>query len=482
MVVFCDFLPMDFSSLFQYQFFLPVFFFVLWGIVSWGWPVVSVVLLPLFFPFYFGFAKFSIAGVPFTVIEWMVYVTFIIYLIKSFLTWKRKSPLTHFFSSLRKKQGPYFSFVMPIVLIVSGLFLGLFQAVDLDNTIRILGIIKGWFIVPMLYFYLMQAVLPSLKSVRRCFEWYAISAFFLAVWGIAQFVFHFTTTPDGRVSGPFESANYLAFYLVPALIFVLIRLWHLFFIPHEYNGLVGLFRKVFHIEESYSAVALLWHGVFAIAMLFALYLTRSFGAFLGLFLAFFGYIFYHWFFSYWKLKGSRGLASIVVVFLVLTVFVSVFFAIGDPGKFRQMFNISGQSSSSVRLQVWQVSTQLIAKHPLLGIGAGRFQDEYAQEAENVLGKKPYEATMLHPHNIFFMFWLSAGIFGLIGFLWLIVLLFYNIFYTPGHDGVKRLALISGVMLTTILLHGMVDTPIWKNDLALQFWMIAGAIARLRNIA
>ncbi len=86
--------------------------------------------------------------------------------------------------------------------------------------------------------------------------------------------------------------------------------------------------------------------------------------------------------------------------------------------------------------------------------------------------------MLHPHNLYLMFWLSTGVIGLVSFLWLIVLLFRTVFMIEQHDGRKRMAVICAAMLVGILVHGLVDTPIWKNDLALQFWMIAGIIGRL----
>ena len=90
--------------------------------------------------------------------------------------------------------------------------------------------------------------------------------------------------------------------------------------------------------------------------------------------------------------------------------------------------------------------------------------------------------MLHPHNIFLMFWLSAGLLGLVSFLWLIAMLFSIVFRISTDDGRKRLGVICATMLLAILVHGLVDTPIWKNDLALQFWMIAGIIARLHYTA
>jgi len=170
----------------------------------------------------------------------------------------------------------------------------------------------------------------------------------------------------------------------------------------------------------------------------------------------------------------------VALFAVVITFVTgIFFATGDPGKFKQMFNLKGQSSSSVRLEVWTVAEKLIEEHPFLGVGPGRFEDEYATRATKILGHAPYEKDMLHPHNIFLMFWLSSGIIGLMAFLWLIFMLFQIIFSIDEHDARKRIAVICATMLFAILVHGLVDTPIWKNDLALQFWMLAGIISRLK---
>lgn len=479
-----------------HQLLIPGIILFLWGIVSWGWPVVSVILLSAFFPFYFGPVKFAIYGVPFTLIEWMIYVSFLVYLFRSFLLWQRSREgfLIQFRRRFFAVRGRFSvrgdwrrSLWTPIVLIFIGLLLPLassfFEGSSLASIDRraLLGIVKGWFVAPLMYFYLMQHLLPGLRALRRCLEWYTISAVFLSVWGIMQFVFHLVTTPDGRVSGPFESANYLALYIMPAAVFVLMRLWHIFAIPREYDGLIGLFRKIFHVEETYSPAVLIRYGFFAIILLYTLYLTRSFGALLGLSGALFGYGVYHFFFSYWKVSFRKAFLWSSCVFLALAVVAGVFLMMGDRGKFTQAFNFSGRSSSSVRLQVWHVAGELIGRNFFLGLGAGQFERHYSLSSGEILGVEPYEKTMLHPHNIFLMFWLSSGLIGLVGFIWLLVLLFLEVGRLTRHDGVKRMGLTCLVMLSAILLHGLVDTPIWKNDLALQFWMIAGGLASLRKL-
>lgn len=469
---------------------VPLIVGILWGIATWGWPVASIILMPIFFPFYL--VKFSIYGVPFTLVEWFIYVSFFVYFLKQwYLARKRhESFWAPIFLYARRfaKHRPFqdhphelhrYSLWAPIALMVLSVILSIFVVPGDADQREVFGILKGWFIAPVMYFYLVIHVLPGLKSIRRCLEWYMIASVLLSIWGLAQRVSGFYLTPDGRISGPFASANYLALFIMPAIIFVVIRLWHMYFVPKEYSGVVGMFMRAFHAEERVSYLAVSRYAIAGVVMLIALYFTRSFGAFLGLFSALGVYAIYHWFFSYWKMDRRTALLRVVVFGLGLTFITSVFFITGDPGKFKQMFNFSGQSSSSVRVEVWTVAAQLIKEHPVTGIGPGRFEEEYARRAPEILGKQPYEGSMLHPHNIFLMFWLSAGILGLVSFIWLIVLLYYSLFWIAKGDGRKRLAVICGAMLFGLLVHGMVDTPIWKNDLALQFWMIAGIIARLR---
>ncbi len=460
---------------------VPLIIGFLWGAATWGWPVASVMLMPLFFPFYL--VKFSVYGIPFTLVESLIFVSFFAHIIKQYvLGLRRHTPLWSRVRDFVRPRMKASLLWIPVMLLALSLVISLFVVPDRASQREVLGILKSWFVAPILYFYLVIHVLPGLKSVRRCLEWYTISALLLSIWGILQFVFDAYQTPDGRVSGPFMSANYLALYIMPAIIFIVLRLWHLLCIPKVHTGIVGMFMKVFRVEQRVSYPSLIRYFFAGSVILFALYLTRSFGAFLGLFVALFVYSIYHWFFSPWKMKTKGSYLKFSGFVVVLFVVLSLFFVTGDPGKFQQMFNIKSQSSSSVRLEVWKVSAELIGEDPVFGIGPGRFEREYLTRAPEILQKEPYEKEMLHPHNIFLMFWLSAGLLGLVSFLWLIAMLFSIVFRISTDDGRKRLGVICATMLLAILVHGLVDTPIWKNDLALQFWMIAGIIARLRYTA
>ena len=70
---------------------------------------------------------------------------------------------------------------------------------------------------------------------------------------------------------------------------------------------------------------------------------------------------------------------------------------------------------------------------------------------------------LTPHNLFLTIWLNLGLIGLVAFVWLMVL-----FFRCQKPSVISYQL-SAVMIT-IIAQGLVDSPYWKNDLAMMFWI------------
>ena len=78
-----------------------------------------------------------------------------------------------------------------------------------------------------------------------------------------------------------------------------------------------------------------------------------------------------------------------------------------------------------------------------------------------------EWNIPHPHNIFFAFWLNAGLLGLIA-------LFIFIVFTHRRFTYPLIAFWG------LLIHGLFDTPFWKNDLSMIFWLILGAIVILQT--
>jgi len=179
-----------------------------------------------------------------------------------------------------------------------------------------------------------------------------------------------------------------------------------------------------------------------------IYLTYSYGAWFGLI----GATIFVLIFSKIKLR------YILLFFLIIILFFSFQ---ASSYKFQEFLDFSYPSLES-RLIIWQSSWGIIKDHSLIGIGPGMFQEYYLDEQVNF---EPYpEWAVPQPHNIFLAFWLQTGLIGLIGFIWLIIIIFLN--YKP-----KILSFILLYAIIYILIHGLVDTTYWKNDLSVIFWVI-----------
>jgi len=245
-------------------------------------------------------------------------------------------------------------------------------------------------------------------------------------------------TPDLRASGPFESANYLALYVGPACAASFIYLWRS--ISKE-NGLIR------------------YMALFAVLFL-GLVFSHSYGALIGVFVALVFFIFY----------GLNRKWQIVFLAVILGIFGGFVALQTGTEKFSKLFEFTERSSSAVRLEVWEVSLNLIKENPVLGIGLGQFEPQYQLNAAEILGHAPFEWVMLHPHNLYLAFYLNAGLLGLIAFSGLLFLAFRSF-----RKSSNKMKVFGMVMLITILVHGFFDVPFWKNDLALIFWLTLGML-------
>ncbi|MFZ6015579.1 MAG: O-antigen ligase family protein [Patescibacteria group bacterium] len=151
-----------------------------------------------------------------------------------------------------------------------------------------------------------------------------------------------------------------------------------------------------------------------------------------------------------------------------------------PQTIEDSLAASKKWSGSVRVIIWKESLEIIKAHPLLGTGLRSYKTAVA----------PYhQASWMeiypHPHNIFLMLWIETGLAGLLAFLWIIwTWIFIVLLPTSyvkaiqdvgrGTGDVRRLIWL--IPLIVILAHGMVDMPYFKNDLAVQFFLLAAIAA------
>jgi len=79
---------------------------------------------------------------------------------------------------------------------------------------------------------------------------------------------------------------------------------------------------------------------------------------------------------------------------------------------------------------------------------------------------------LYPHNIFLNFWTEIGILGLLLFAWLLIKYFVRVGKLICKDGENKYFILGlGGAVLTMIIHGWVDVPYFKNDLSVLFWVL-----------
>lgn len=115
-------------------------------------------------------------------------------------------------------------------------------------------------------------------------------------------------------------------------------------------------------------------------------------------------------------------------------------------------------SGSVRLSQWSETIDMLQDHWLLGAGLSGYQTVF----------KPYhQATHLeifqYPHNILLNIWVELGLLGLIA----VGLLSWHV--------LRAEPSIAIFALLQMIIHGLVDVPYFKNDLAFLTWIFLAII-------
>ena len=243
-----------------------------------------------------------------------------------------------------------------------------------------------------------------------------------------------------RATSIFPDPNFLGLYLGPLIVLAI-------------GQLIRQFKNV----SKFRYLLIIYWFLISLVSILAVIFARCEGSLVGVIagLIFIGII--------WR--SSRrwvvvGLAILVIFILTIAPIRSFIF------QKATLQDLSGQ----VRLRVWLETTTMLKEHPFLGAGLTGYrlvmekyhQPIFSKELPLNLEIQPY------PHNIFLAVWAELGLPGLLVFF-LIIIQFFR-------QGSKKFSffslLIMGVMVC-ILVHGLVDTPYFKNDLSVIFWLFIG---------
>jgi O-antigen ligase len=462
------------------QLILIGFFFVLYAVLAWRRLDWGVMLLLASLPLYQ--VRFSLAGVPSTLLEGMILIAFAVWVARqtNFLGFVRREYTVKDYLANRKQRLRYpFDWEIAAWLIISFLAAGIsgFSA-------EALGIWKAYFFEPVLVFVLVLNVFGKATSyklqVTRIMWPLGVSALAVSVIAVLESftgwfaVEHFWP----RVTGPFAYPNALGLYLGP--IVVILVGWVLFRIYTRYNKFP---ISNFQFPNIFIVLTI-------ILSLGAIIFARSEGALIGIAagLVLMG-----------LLAGGRVRWATVLVVIIASAGLMSFM------PFRQkIFEKATLSdlSGEIRKQQWRETWQMYRDNPemfILGTGLAGYQEAVAPyhqpgiffnferdpdfRRKIVIFDEKYKAehwqpveVYLYPHNIFLNFWTEMGALGLLLFIWIVAK-----FFVVGLLSLNSQKLeignwkfvVLGLMgaMTVIVVHGLVDVPYFKNDLAVLFWAI-----------
>lgn len=293
-----------------------------------------------------------------------------------------------------------------------------------------LGAVKAWLLDPLLIVGASYVIVRTTAQLRVLLNALATSGTVVAAVGLLQLASFRDTLQDGRLSSFFSPvANYAAMFLVPiVLITIGAVLW-------------------------YKVSRAWWLGI--LIMLAATALTVSFGGYLALGVG----LFVLW--LSWPDRRQRGLAMMLAA---ITLLIGLGILWRTP-YLAEKFNTTDRSSSLVRTQIWRTSIEMIKDHPIVGIGPNAYEPVYRKTIPH-LYYPPLEWLVSQPHQLYLALWLETGALGFTVFIIGIGWWFRTLW--PRFRRRDPLVLMSYAALLATLVHGFVDTPIFKNDLVLIF--------------
>ncbi len=454
-------------------FLFAIFYFILTRIrLDW-----AVMLIIVALPGYM--IRFNIEGLPFTILEAMILIAFFSWFIfdtnfKNFI--KGKYKVKDFFENRKKRLAYPFGVEMVLFLMIAFI-----AAAVAGFTSSSLGIWKAYFFEPLLLFILIINVFQKEKGVKKIIFSLAVSALLVSAIAIVQkftglWIFNLSWQAEEtrRVVSFFGYPNAVGLFLAPIMLILI-------------GQLFKSFKEEKHVENIFLLITIL-------LTFLSIYFAKSEGALAAVFVAL----------TFFGLLANKKWRIITICFIAL--FIGLIFS--DPilknytVKKATLMDFSGQ----VRKAQWSETWRMLKEGRIIQ-GSGLTGYQTAIEQYHIPGifyndgtdpefhrhtvfNEEYRKSVwrpveiyLYPHNIILNFWTEMGLAGLLLFIWIVVKFFITIIQNSKfkiqnstYQNNYPLMLGLGCSMLVILIHGVVDVPYFKNDLACIFWIMIAIVS------
>jgi O-antigen ligase len=322
---------------------------------------------------------------------------------------------------------------IPIVLL---LVAGLISIVIAYSHTSAAGIYRAYFLEAIAVFYIAVDVLQEPRHVRGLLIAAGVGS---VAFGVGQLVTFALALVHHEVhlglppSFIYTSSNSVALFLEPPLVFAAAFALYPSKLRERYYALACL---AFLVPAAAITLSRGLYAAVAVLVVIAVFTVRD---------------------TRQKLLITAAACAIAVILLLLPIV-------------QQRLTLTGLSFLQ-RLVIYDQAWTVLSNRPLTGAGLA----SYVQATAPL--RSPHQWPALYPHNIWLAFWSETGLLGLVSFASLYSVLVVRGWRAIGSaTGLARPLLYGGLgTLIVYFVHGMVDTPYWKNDLAVEFWLVAALI-------
>jgi O-antigen ligase len=357
---------------------------------------------------------------PTTLLETLIAITVVLYVVARWRDGVRRPVST-----------PY---DIPIVLLLVAGVISIFVATD---HVAALGLYRAFFIEPVAIFYAAVDLLRRRQAIGQALIAFAAGSSVFAVLNIIAFfqalavhAVHVGNAP----SALYGNANYVAMYMEPPVALA-----------------TGLLLYAATPRWRWAGIA--WLAITGAALM----LTFSKGSYLAL--AALGLLVVTAV-PRWRVPLFVGLAAAAVA-------ISRVPLVSD-----RLVNTYG--SIMGRAEIYGATLAMLREHPILGVGLGGYMYKFR-------GHQPTP----YPHDIWLTFWVELGLLGVIAFGIILIGLLWRGWrgwrFVQRYSRAAYWGSLAALVMWTV--HGLVDTPYWKNDMSVEFWLLAALqVVLVREIA